>query len=383
MTALLPLNQTEAAVHVLIIAVGCYADKDLNPLPGAVLSAQRLAEFWLDAPLAGGRKLGSIELLASSAKPLKMVVADGTKQDIQPATFAAVGAAIEEWANRCSKGAMGILHWIGHGETVSRTDEAGADNDACHALYTEDLFRQGDQIMRSGYHWGNTLRDLQRVIPNPLLCFIDACSNTPEKGRDEGFSSVFRMTKGPIRSRADVFLSSRPGGKAYSAKEGQEVGDDFVCGALFSEGVRLALSRFGADDRDEEGYAVFPDFLKRAADGRFGRWRRRHSDLKDLGDVFLVQGAFNNAIVKVAAPYGMIDLVPPDRNTSDKDCDVSHATIPRYHPRPANDLWEADLPYERDYQANVNGRSGIMRQSPPPAAKEFTVHSPHRSLEVH
>tara|TARA_R110000868_G_scaffold402710_4_gene679335 strand:+ start:31073 stop:32278 length:1206 start_codon:yes stop_codon:yes gene_type:complete len=381
-TALLALDRSDAAVHVLIIAVGRYADKDLKPLPGAVLSAERLAEFWRDAPLAGGRQLGSIELLVSSEKPLEMIGVDGVKQVIEPATFDAVGKAIQDWADRCSQGAMGIFHWIGHGETVSLTDEAGANNDACHALYTEDLYRLGDQVIRTGYHWGNTLRDLQRVVPKPMLCFIDACSHAPEKSRDEGFSSVFRMTKGPIKSRADVFLSTRPGAKAHSAREDQDVGGDFVGGALFSEGVRLALTRFGADERDEEGYAVFPDFIKRAADSRFGRWRRRHGELKDLGEVFVVQGAFSKAVVKLAAPFGMVDLVPHDRRTKNKNCEVMHDKVPRHEPRRANDLWEADLPYERDYRASIMENPGFAREVQEPATKLFAIHSPHRRLEV-
>ena len=384
MTALLPPTLSDDAVHVLIIAVGRYDEPSLSPLPGAVLSAERLTDFWRGCSFARGRKLGSLEVLISHQAPVSLQAHDGTPTIVEPATFAEVGAALEAWAGRCATGAFGVLHWIGHGETVSQTDEAGAGRNPGHVLYTQDIGRFGSAPVQTGYDWARTLNGLQRIVPKPLLCFIDACSNTPVD-KDATYFAPWRAEKGRILHLADVFLSSRPGARAHCARPDQPVGKDFTGGALFSEAVRMALSRYGADVRDDrDGFVVFKDFLHRAAKKRLERWARGSRKLKALETVFVPQGTFDvdEPIVRMEAPFGMIDLVHPGVPTRGIDCFISDSAGTRHASTPANDLWEADLPYDPAYDATLQRTPRFSRQAIAVGHKKFEVYSPHRVVEV-
>lgn len=384
-TALVAATKAAADIHVLIIAVGHYDGTGLSPLPGAVLSAGRLADFWRDCTPARGHKLGSLDVLISSQKPVSLKAADGTTSVIEPASSTAVAAALDAWASRCATGALGVLHWIGHGETISQTDEAGAGRNPGQVLYTQDIGRVGTRPTQLGFDWDKTLNSLQRLVPVPVLCFIDACSNAP-LSKDAKYPSAWRIDNGPILHLADVFHSSRPGAKAHCAREDQPVGQDFTGGALFSEAVRMALSRYGADSRDDrDGFVVFKDYLQRAAKKRLERWGRGSKRLKALETVFVSQGQFDldEPIVALDAPYGMIDLVHPGVQTSGIDCVINDSAGLPHVSRPANELWEADLPYEDAYDAKLQRSPRFSRQVVPVGEKRFNVYSPHHIVEVH
>jgi len=384
LTHLANLTTGSADIHVLVIAVGHYDDANLSPLPGAVLSAGRLADFWRDCTPARHRKVGSLDVLISSPKPVSLKNVDGTMTIIEPATFASVAAALNAWAIRCATGSLGVLHWIGHGETISQTDEAGAGSNPGQVLYTQDIGRVGNRPTQLGFDWDKTLNSVQRLVPGPVLCFIDACSNTP-LSKDANYPSAWPIDYGPILHLADVFHSSRPGAKAHCAREDQTVGHDFTGGALFSEAVRMALTRYGADSRDDrDGFVVFKDYLQRAAKKRLERWGRGSRQLKALETVFVSQGQFDldEPIVAINAPFGMIDVVHSGVHTRGLDCLINDSVGFPHSSRPANDRWEADLPYDDAYDANLQRSPLFSSKVIPIGQKRFNVYSPHHVVKV-
>lgn len=383
MTALIPQKNSPDTIHVLIIAVGRYEEARFKPLPGAVISGERLAEYWRTSTPAGGRQLGSIEILASGDKPLNMEIHDGSTQAVEPATHQGVKDALRAWADRCAGGALGILHWIGHGETLTMTDEANAPRDPNYALYTEGMLSFADRHAQAAFDWFKILSGLQRAIPVPVLCFIDACSrHDPAKSRT--YPSPWDFEDGRLLSRADVYFSANPGEKAHCAREDQELCEEgFNGGALFSEAIRLALSRYGSDDRDSrEGYAVIPELLRAAATKRMERWRRRSRELKDLGTVFVAQQALQGPIVKLPKPLGMVEISNAVGGTRNIDCHVTDPAGLSQKLPDAIQYWDADFPHDKGYGVRLERAPGWVRDAVPIAEAKFDVNAPHRHVRV-
>jgi hypothetical protein len=382
-TGLIPEKTSRDSVHVLIIAIGRYDEARFKTLPGAIISAERLAEYWRSSNPAGGRELGSIEILASGDKPLDMQIHDGSTQSVEPATHQGVKDALNAWAVRCASGALGVLHWIGHGETLTKTDEANAPRDPNYALYTGGLLSFVGRQAQSAFDWFKILSGLQRAIPVPVLCFIDACSrHDPAKSRD--YPSPWDFEDGPLLSRADVYFSVNPGEKAHCAREDQELCEEgFNGGAVFSEAIRLALSRYGSDDRDSrEGYAVIPELLRTATTKRLDRWRRRSRELKDLGSVFVAQQALTGPIVRMSEPFGMLEVSSAASGTRNIDCHVTDpAGLSRKLPD-AVQFWDADLAHGKDYGVRLERAPGWARDAMHIAESKFDINAPHRHVKV-
>lgn len=380
MTALMTPRVASNAGHILIISVGRYEDKAHEPLPGARLTAARLAEFWRGSTLSGGRSLGSLEILVSCDRPLELVDDHGAAVVIEPARFEAVKRAIRDWAVRCRDGSFGILHWIGHGETRQRAEEYSP---RAPVLYTEDMIDDGFRRSQSGLELDRIVNGLQHRVRAPLLCFFDACQIVQGLNRKGSYPSPWDITEGPALSRPAVFLPDLHEQRTYCARPDQEVCGDFTGGALFSEAVRLALSRFGARRAvDDSCYAVHRDGIQQAAAKRIDRWISRSRELEGRGKVRLSQGdiEYDWPIVDLAQPHGMIKLKPPSDRTANHRCPITGPTGATYHGHDAATCWEADLPYDRDYRAELmRDRWGSSKQI---ATRDFDVEDVYREYGV-
>ena len=282
-----------------------------------------------------------------------------------------------EWGERADGGGLAILHWIGHGEYLTATEEGGGP---LLVLYCADTKLVRGKPVQRRLDWQTTRSGMERAIRAPIICFIDACQDMPTGALGKG-SSPWEDYGGEPASRAAVLTPGRRRSTTYCADRGVNVGGDFTGGALFSEAIRLALSRFGGGHFDDDvGCAVYMEPLLNAADLRLQWWRRKGvpvgpDDIQySRGDV-----RFYDPIVFPERPSGMVEVKPPP-HWRDR-CGIARSAPPldqRFDP--LDDCYAGDLDHGQGYRATIFRKSIVGEQER--GSKSFDIDGPWKRVTV-
>ncbi|TPO12762.1 hypothetical protein FJ987_16440, partial [Mesorhizobium sp. CU2] len=175
-----PTAAGQIPVHVLIIIVGKYFEKSLN-LGGASEFTQELVDFWKSKRrhYPANQSLATIDVLASDPDGSTYITGDGTVKAVDSPNFANVRRVMRKWVKTIeqTEGAVGFLHWIGHGNERSR---GGAMTTlCCEADNSEDR--------QPALNWTRTLGYINdRLRDRSVYCFLDACRTQGEEREYSG-----------------------------------------------------------------------------------------------------------------------------------------------------------------------------------------------------
>jgi hypothetical protein len=361
MSALIIDKETNChPVHVLIVCVGWYGQhidgkqvpsNNISPLDGIEHSAVRLTHFWIDADNDKrliNRELGSVQLLVSATDPSFTF----NEKSPVPATSANVEAAISTWLHKCkTEGALGILHWIGHGITpVEVGSHVAGIQMLCEDSHLEALNVADMAKMFNAMDQGK--------IPNNCILFIDACRER-YTGSEEAIKKInmlgaFRTApRKKFKDSACIFRLSDPGDKALMRpRPDNAIG--FRGGAVMSEALLDAFQHYAMRRQPTGSASVDIEELEAAIATRFVWWRSLFKGIRipRFQRAWSKRPDMPHHFLRIIEPRAMLDLDIRDR------AGASVSTAP--------------------YLSKVDVRCRIAKNGAPPQ-----VHSPPLPLTQH
>ena len=271
------LNPQQVPVHVLIVVVGLYLNKADN-LPRAGAFAQTVVDFWRDGGrvFPGAQALESVDVLASDQAGPVSITGDGAATVVDPPGYPSVKSALLDWVGRitATEGAVGFLHWIGHGREQVRGGSVVT------------LFCHGPKVPKSreqaGLNWTTSLHVInEKTVGHPVYCFIDACRTRDTSELD--FDGIGPCNWGAPEN-AYVFVSSAKLTSAYWITQLTPAASRAGCEeqALGTRAFMAGMSGFGARQGSGPHMAVTAPQLVEASQALVGRWARHQGVVAGL-----------------------------------------------------------------------------------------------------
>jgi len=254
-------------VHVMVVCVAQYEHPSLPNKPflkGAVLSAERLVDFWQSEQLPEGKKLGSIRLFLSCSSDAE----SRYKESAEPADQKPIVEHLRALMERGDPEGLAIIHWIGHGATY------GDDGGELRGVFYADQKVHNNGTDPRGLSMSHVLRAFSRQASMPLLMTVDACATPPDVKCDHFDAPLGSALRGtPTRVRG-IYAAAYPEPAICTlneiAIEGGKKG-----GSLFSEAVRISLEGFAAEKRGSRPPMVYEEGLLQAVKYHHDRLLRK------------------------------------------------------------------------------------------------------------
>lgn len=340
-------------IHVLVIAIEHYESDDLHDLNGVSKTAWSLSHWWRKTEEHGhmlpGRHLASVKTLTSYADSTR-TDERLSEDDICALSTSEIETAIVDWASALEQDSVGVLHWIGHGESL------GGHGGPLLGLYLPDLVDEKKQIL----DWENAKRGLRNLPNAPTIwCFIDACRVEPEcqtaRRQVLPFGST-RRDRG--NSSINAFYSTMFRGTSHCSTRIEPSIDDLEEGPVFSNALLLALDRFAATLRNNiDGPAAHASDIEDATQQRMVEWLTNRNILSwqdyifgEAEPIIERKPGKNHKMPIVASPdpHSMLNVKMLRKRSSNDSCKVfsrnngvdQESEVPL---RKAPNGWNADL----------------------------------------
>lgn len=302
------------AVHVLIVVVGQYLLGARN-LPNAGGLAQEIADFWSDGDnrlFPDPERIGSLEVLVCDADhdPVAIVTPAGTVHAGKPDPVN-VSASLLKWAQRLAReeGAVGVLHWVGHGYGQAANGTGVTTSLLCHG---------GDPVdpqQQAGINWTSWLGLINQItVGRQVYCFIDACRLDP--GSPIAFPGAPGQFVWGLFDHVQVFSSTSHGKPAHWIDKAKPatIAAGCVNGPVGTQAFLAALASFGAKGDKGSPLPVASDEVLQASRALVKRWSEHQGliDQRPEGP----QHCLEAPLLFTKTPMSLVDVqaaaVPPD-----------------------------------------------------------------------
>lgn len=311
---------SQTPLHVLIVIVGKYDTPDLEALHGAGQLAAEVCESWRSGatkPL-DGQKLASITVVATDPDGPVQVASDGGLVNVTETTRENCVDALTAWARTvAATDGVGMLHWAGHGYTLSRNSALGVSL-LCTG-FAEDLPGKP-----SGINWSLAVEGLNTLASGrPLYCFLDTCRSLKKLGvRYRGLSDALTG----ISTTVQTFYSCSPEQSAFWMRPKPDRVDppEFGGQGFGTRAFLAALTAYGAriDDALAAAHVSQPSELREAADGLMSFWMHFYK-MRNRQSAEMDGGMAKAKISRIDHPKAVVEISSAAKPGA-KMCDAEH-----------------------------------------------------------